>query len=80
MVLRMRGAPSHECERPGRCEAPVWELESRAGRYHQPAKARRGRCHCPDFTAAFGGTTDIAEPAAGFGAVVNDPNVWSGRA
>jgi hypothetical protein len=28
---------------------------------------RRGRCYCPDFTAAIGGTTDIAEPGAGSG-------------
>ena len=47
------------------------ELESRAGRYHQPAKTHRGRRQCPDLTSAFGGTADMTGPAAGPGPVEN---------
>jgi hypothetical protein len=43
------------------CEAPVWELESRAGRHHQSAAARHDRCHYYDFTAAFGVAADMAD-------------------
>src|SRR3954468_17998778 len=42
-------------------------------RHHQPATARRGRCQYPDFASAFGGTADMAGPAAGLVPVENDP-------
>ena len=56
----------------------VWELESRAGRRHQPAKAHRGGCQYPDFTSAFRGITDMAGAVAGLVPVANDPERTQG--
>src|ERR1700730_86416 len=57
--------------------APVWELESRAGPHHQPARVRHDRCQYPDFTSAFGGTADMVGLAADLVPVENDPTETS---
>ena len=48
-------------------EAPVWELESRAGRYHQPARPVAADATALILLPLSGGTTDMAGPAAGSG-------------
>ena len=51
-LRRSRNSPRRR--RPGRsARLAVRELELRAGRYHQPAKAHRGRGQYPNFTSAF---------------------------
>jgi hypothetical protein len=39
-------------------------VEGRRRLLEKLATVHRGKRHCPDFTTAFGGTTDIAGPAA----------------
>src|SRR5882762_5075337 len=52
-------------------EAPVWELESRAGRRHQPN--RRGRCGYHVLRPLSGTQPAWLGLAAGLAPVANDP-------
>jgi hypothetical protein len=46
-------------------EAPVWELESRAGEAIKPQSPVAADTYYPDVTSAFSGTADMAGPLAG---------------